>query len=160
MKMNRTTLAMSLSLIFLALASQAHAANAQSIEFMCKAKAKEIAAETYKGCITENKQAQVERIRTEYQAKLAELKNQYNSELKQLSPKKRGQSAAVSEAPATEMHAKKMKSSKVKTEKIDFSSGNKSTSITEFSSAGEANEPSVEVATPETEIVEIPVQQE
>ena len=124
MKISRTTLAMSASLILLAMASQATAAGTNSIEFMCKTKAKEIAAETYKGCVTENKQAQVERIRKEYQTKLAELKNQYNSELKQLSPKKAGKSSAVLETTASEMPAKKMKSKKKKKEQIDFSSPN------------------------------------
>lgn len=159
MKINRTTIAMSASLILLAIASQATAASTGSIEFMCKAKAKEIAAETYKGCVTENKQAQVERIRKEYQTKLAELKNQYNSELKQLSPKKAGKATAAVETNASEMPAKKMKSTKVKKEQIDFSSSNQAPAITDYPSSDQ-NESSVEVATPETEIVEIPVQQE
>lgn len=159
MKISRTTLAMSASLILLAMASQASAAGTNSIEFMCKAKAKEIAAETYKGCVTENKQAQVERIRKEYQTKLAELKNQYNSELKQLSPKKAGKSSAALETNASEMPAKKMKSTKVKKEQIDFSSSNQAPAITDYPSSDQ-NEAGVEVAAPETEIVEIPVQQE
>ncbi len=161
MKFNKATLAMSTSLILLALAAQANGATSNSIEFMCKAKAKEIAAETYKGCVVENKQAQVERIRKEYQAKLAELKNQYNSELKQISPSKKAHKEPVaSEISSTEMPAKKMKSSKLKTEKIDFSSGNKSTSTTEISSSGDLNDSSGEAMPPETEIVEIPAQQE
>ena len=124
MKINKTIITMSASLILLASASQASAAGSGSIEFMCKAKAKEIAAETNKDCVVEHKQVQVERIRKEYQSKLAELKNQYNSELKQLSPKKSGKASAAVESSSTEMPAKKMKSSKVKSEKIDFSSGN------------------------------------
>lgn len=159
MIINRTTLAMSASLILLAMASQASAAGTNSIEFMCKAKAKEIAAETYRGCVTENKQAQVERIRKEYQTKLAELKNQYNSELKQLSPKKPGKSTAVTETNASEMPAKKMKSTKVKKEQIDFSSSTPAPTMAVDPSSHQ-NETSVEVAAPETEIVEIPVQQE
>jgi uncharacterized protein YecT (DUF1311 family) len=159
MKINRTTLAMSASLMLLAFASQATAAGTSSIEFMCKAKAKEIAAETYKGCVTENKQVQVERIRKEYQTKLAELKNQYNSELKQLSPKKGSKASASAEISATEMPAKKMKSSKVKKEQIDFSSSNQAPAITDYPSSDQ-NEAGVDVAVPETEIVEIPVQQE
>jgi hypothetical protein len=161
MMINKTILTMSVSLILLAFASQASAAaGANSIEFMCKAKAKEIAAETYKGCVVENKQAQVERIRKEYQAKLAELKNQYNSELKQLSPKKTGKASAAVDTSTSEMPAKKVKSSKIKTEKIDFSAGNQSTSTTEVSSSADQNDSSGELTLPETEIVEIPVQQE
>lgn len=160
MRINRTTIAMSASLILLAIASQATAAGTNSIEFMCKAKAKEIAAETYKGCVVENKQAQVERIRKEYQTKLAELKNQYNSELKQLSPKKAGKaSAALDTNTTTEMPAKKMKASKVKKEQIDFSSSNVAPATID-SPSSDQNETSVDVAAPETEIVEIPVQQE
>ncbi len=161
MKISKTMITMSASLIFLAFASQASAAGGPaSIEFMCKAKAKEIAAETYKGCVVENKQAQVERIRKEYQAKLAELKNHYNSELKQLSPKKAGKaSAAVGNSPS-EMPAKKMKSSQVKTEKIDFSSGNQSTSTIEVSSSADQNESNRDPTLPDTEIVEMPAQQE
>ncbi len=160
MRINRTTIAMSASLILLAIASQATAAGTNSIEFMCKAKAKEIAAETYKGCVVENKQAQVERIRKEYQTKLAELKNQYNSELKQLSPKKTGKASAALDAnTTTEMPAKKMKASKVKKEQIDFSSSNVAPATLD-SPSSDQNETSVDVAAPETEIVEIPVQQE
>ncbi|MBC7459074.1 MAG: hypothetical protein H7235_12390 [Bdellovibrionaceae bacterium] len=148
MKIDRTVLTMSASLILLAFASQATAQGTNSIEFMCKAKAKEIAAETYKGCVTENKQVQVKRIRNEYQTKLAELKNQYNSELKQLSPKKSGKVSNVVDTNASEMPAKKMKSSRIKSEKIDLST------------VGDQDDSGGEVASPETEIVEIPVQQE
>ena len=151
MKINRTTVTMTASLLLLALASQAGAASSGSVEFMCKAKAKEIAAETYKGCVTENKQVQVERIRKEYQAKLAELKNQYNSELKELAPKKSGKTSVTVDDNSSEMPAKKMKSYRLKTEKIDFSSASPATA---------QNESIIEVIVPETEIVEIPVQQE
>lgn len=166
MRIKRTTIAMSASLLLLAIASQATAANMStngqaSIEFMCKAKAKEIAAETYKGCVTENKQAQVERIRKEYQTKLAELKNQYNGELKQLSPKKAGKAAQAAESNTTsEMPAKKMKTSKVKTEKIDFSAASSPVSTIESAPSENSYDSAVDVAVPETEIVEIPVQQE
>ncbi|MBC7753485.1 MAG: hypothetical protein H7Z71_04550 [Moraxellaceae bacterium] len=151
MKISRTTVTMTASILLLALASQAGAAASGSVEFMCKAKAKEIAAETYKGCVTENKQVQVERIRKEYQTKLAELKNQYNSELKELAPKKSGKASVGTDDNSSEMPAKKMKSSRLKTEKIDFSSA---------SPSKVQNDSSIEVIVPETEIVEIPVQQE
>ena len=152
-----------LSLIVLSFAMMSHAANSSSIEFMCKAKAKEIAAETYKGCVTENKQAQIEQIRKEYQARLSELKNSYNSKLKQLSPKgaiKPIETSTEMTTTLSDMPAKKMKSSKVKSEKIDFSSASKSDLSTTEVSSGAVNEYGDDTAVPPTEIVEIPVQQE
>jgi hypothetical protein len=56
-----------------------------SVELMCRQQAKEIAAETYKNCVTEKKQQQIGQIRNEYQNKLTELKNHYDQELKKLS---------------------------------------------------------------------------
>jgi hypothetical protein len=53
-------------------------------EFMCKTKAKEIAAETYRNCITESRNSKIDQIRDEYKSKLAALKNHYESELKSL----------------------------------------------------------------------------
>ncbi len=54
-------------------------------EIMCRNKAKEIAAETYKGCMTENRQTQLDQIRKEYKEELSNLKNQYDKKLKKLS---------------------------------------------------------------------------
>lgn len=59
-------------------------ASAQSYEVACRAKAKEIAAETYRTCVTDNKQAQLKKIRSEYQRKLNDLKGYYDGELKKL----------------------------------------------------------------------------
>ncbi len=56
-----------------------------SFELTCRTKAKELAAETYKGCMTENRQVQLETIRKEYKEELANLKNQYDKKLKKLS---------------------------------------------------------------------------
>lgn len=85
---------------------------AQSYEVSCRAKAKEVAAETYRTCITENKQAHLQKIRSEYQQKLSDLKNHYDGELKKL---KSGNSSnvAASTAPLTSPE----KNSKVKTRK-------------------------------------------
>jgi len=58
--------------------------NSQSVEFMCKSKAKEIAAETYKNCVTEIKQSQVKSLRKEYEEKLSHLKKHYEKELKKI----------------------------------------------------------------------------
>lgn len=61
-----------------------------SYELTCRNKAKEIAAETYKNCVTEQRQSQIEQIRKDYKEKMAELKNHYDNELKKIS---NGQSA-------------------------------------------------------------------
>ncbi len=58
-----------------------------SFEVMCRGKAKEIAAETYKGCMTEYRQTQLEQIRKEYKEELSQLKNQYDKKLKKLTGK-------------------------------------------------------------------------
>lgn len=162
---------LSLSTIIFALILQSNSALAAtaaaggSIEFMCKAKAKEIAAETYSGCINDNKQAELERIRKEYQAELAKVKAKYNSELQGLKKGKTKASAAASAPSAAlkDMPAKKMKtSSKVKTEKIDFSSdssGSSDKNSTE-SQPIQTDEASDTVTAVSAEIVEIPVQEE
>ena len=62
-----------------------NSSGSNSLDLMCRNKAKEIAAETYKSCITESKQAQVSHLRDEYKAKLAELKDHYDGELKKIS---------------------------------------------------------------------------
>ena len=76
--------------LFLAafLLSQLGSAAEGSFEVMCRNKAKEIAADTYKGCMTENRQTQLEQIRKEYKEELSNLKNQYDKRLKKLSKKK------------------------------------------------------------------------
>ncbi len=56
-----------------------------SVDLMCRNKAKEIAAETYKSCITESKQAQVSSLRDEYKAELTDVKNRYDEKLKKIS---------------------------------------------------------------------------
>jgi hypothetical protein len=69
-------------------------------EFSCRTKAKEIAADTYKGCMTEQRQSQLEQIRKEYKEKLSELKSHYDKELKKMSG---GKSTEPSESPTTDV---------------------------------------------------------
>ncbi len=61
------------------------ASTGSSTDLLCRNKAKEIAAETYKSCTTESKQAQVSSLRDEYKAELAEVKNRYDEKLKMIS---------------------------------------------------------------------------
>ncbi len=56
-----------------------------SFEMSCRTKAKELAAETYKGCMTDARQTQIEQIRKDYKEKVSELKSHYDKELKKLS---------------------------------------------------------------------------
>lgn len=88
---------------------------AQSYEVSCRAKAKEVAAETYRTCITENKQAHLQKIRSEYQQKLSELKNHYDGELKKL--KSGTTSSAAAGATSAPLVANPEKNNKVKTRK-------------------------------------------
>ncbi|MES2803161.1 MAG: hypothetical protein V4654_11755 [Bdellovibrionota bacterium] len=74
-----------------------------SFELMCRNKAKEIAAETYKNCVTDSKQTQIKEVRKEYEQELAALKNRTESKLKKIS---KGESvkanAAQSSAPSSD----------------------------------------------------------
>ena len=62
----------------------ANAFTQTSYELTCRAKAKEIAANTYSSCVTEARNTQVEQIRSSYQKELAALKNKYDRELKKM----------------------------------------------------------------------------
>lgn len=74
-----------------------------SSEVVCRAKAKEIAIQTYSSCVTEARQAKVEEIRTGYQKDLAALKSKYDKELKKLANKN-----AKKEALAVPVTAKEL----------------------------------------------------
>ncbi|MBC7419360.1 MAG: hypothetical protein H7328_01410 [Bdellovibrio sp.] len=87
-------------LVAVNLGSFAHAQNSSSSEFQCRSKAKEIAAETYKGCMTDQRQAQLEQIRKDYKEKLSELKSHYDKELKKLSNGKTSAAVSAPEASA------------------------------------------------------------
>lgn len=69
-----------------------------SYELSCRNKAKEIAAETYKNCVTEQRQSQIEQIRKDYKEKMAELKNHYDSELKKMSSGSAGTNSTSNKA--------------------------------------------------------------
>ncbi|QDK38074.1 hypothetical protein [Bdellovibrio sp. NC01] len=62
----------------------ANAFTQTSYELTCRAKAKEIAANTYSTCVTESRNAQVEQIRSSYQKELTALKSKYDRELKKM----------------------------------------------------------------------------
>ncbi len=64
-----------------------------SQELTCKAQAKEVALQTYQGCVTEARKGQMDTLRKEYAAKLAELKEHYNKELKKAAGKEAAKEA-------------------------------------------------------------------
>lgn len=131
-------------------------ANAQSsFELTCRNQAKELAAETYKNCVTEHRQSQVEQIRKEYQQKLSDLKSHYDGELKKVSSGKavksvskeisENKSGVMKRASGARELPEKKGSVAAKTEVIDFS---KSSNTQQPSSDSSET----------TEIVEIPVE--
>ncbi len=86
-----------------------------SQELTCKAQAKEVALQTYQGCVTEARKGQMDSIRKEYSAKLTELKEHYNKELKKAAGKEAGKEAAKEtneESNSTEEGSIQLKPSK------------------------------------------------
>lgn len=81
-------------------ASQGH-----TIQLLCESKAKEVAQSTYAQCIQQNRTAELEKIKREYQSKTSQLKSYYEKKIKALSLKKRNheaqENAAVTAPPAT-----------------------------------------------------------
>lgn len=71
-------------------------------ELSCRAQAKEIAAQTYKTCLTDNRNSELDQIKKDYQAKLNALKDQYQSELKKMAATK---SVAAPAAPGAQESA-------------------------------------------------------
>lgn len=126
-----------------------------SFELTCRNQAKELAAETYKNCVTEHRQSQVEQIRKEYQQKLSDLKSHYDGELKKVSSGKatksvskeitENKSSVMKRASGARELPEKKSSVATKTEVIDFSKPSNN------------QQPSSDSAET-TEIVEIPVE--
>jgi hypothetical protein len=85
-----------------------------SYELQCKAQAKELALQTYQTCVTENRQAQIESVRQEYQQKLMELKEHYNQELKKAGGKNGSDEGATVNLKSNKKTAKKGKPEKGK----------------------------------------------
>lgn len=75
------------------------AVGGSSFELMCRNKAKEIAAETYKNCVTDAKQSQIKEVRKEYEEELAAVKSRFENKLKKIS---KGESAKASAAQSSD----------------------------------------------------------
>jgi len=83
--MKNTALKIVFVLGILSLSNSALGAPQGSFELMCRNRAKEVAAETYKGCVTENKQTQIKEVRKEYEQELAAVKSRFENKLKKIS---------------------------------------------------------------------------
>ena len=142
-----------------------------SYELTCRNRAKEIAAESYKNCVTENRQTQLQQIRSDYKEKLADLKNHYDSELKKVSGKQA--STEVEAAPKNvigkKQTSKAMRTSgarnlpkkAIRTEVIDLSTPlTESPSSPDESTSQSHNRMNTGSETPQdAEIVELPTQE-
>ena len=177
MKKYSTTLSLVLSTLTITFGFSAVSLAQASIELSCRVKAKELAAETYKGCMTEGRQSQIEQIRKDYKEKLSDLKNHYDKELKKLNPNTENISSENS-TPKTKYNSKKAELKKVKervtgnrmplkksnTQVIDFSS---QTSEPGMVKSDETLDSQAQIDTPvdiqttsneEIEVVELPPQ--
>jgi len=85
-----------ITLLTLLTAHFSFAGQQASYELSCRAKAKEIAAETYRTCVTENKAADIERLKKNYQEKLRNLKEEYETEIGKMGLKKTKKMASPS----------------------------------------------------------------
>jgi hypothetical protein len=65
----------------------AQAQQQSSMELSCRAKAKEVAAQTYSSCVTDARNTQIDQIRKDYQKQLTDLKAKYDRELKKIGGK-------------------------------------------------------------------------
>lgn len=83
--MKSTALNTVILLGILSISNSSMATSGTSFELMCRNKAKEIAAETYNNCVTENKQSQLREVRSEYEQELAALKKRMDAKLKKIS---------------------------------------------------------------------------
>lgn len=90
---NRWALMASTSLVYVLSFTAVYAAtggmktSGAEIENSCRAKAKEVAADTYRSCVTENKTAQIEKIKADYQEKIKALKADYEAKIQMLGGK-------------------------------------------------------------------------
>ncbi len=97
------TLAVSMLLLFVSQLALAKADSSQ-IESTCRIKAKEVATETYRGCVTENKSKEIERIKQTFQEKLDRLKKDYEGELAGIGAKKKGSASSKKISKLSEEH--------------------------------------------------------
>ena len=130
------------------------AVGGDSFELMCRNKAKEIAAETYKNCVTEQKQSQLKEVRKEYEEELAAVKSRFENKLKKIS---KGQSAKTSAAPSSDDNISAQNNRPSNEGYIKRSSGARELPMPKDQSQGDLSN---NTDASSIEIVEIPSEQE
>jgi hypothetical protein len=74
--------------------------DAEPIAVSCKAKAKQIAADAYRGCIADEKNGQIDQIKHDYQVKMLALKKYYEQQLKKLGSADKAETGSERQAPS------------------------------------------------------------
>lgn len=162
--MKNTALKTVLVLGILSISNSSMAATGQgSFELMCRNKAKEIAAETYKNCVTDAKQSQIKEVRKEYEEELAAVKNRFENKLKKIS---KGESAKANASPSSDDNIIQQNNKPSKGSYIKRSSGARELPMNDESSRSSMpkdqpqNDLSNNTDASSIEIVEIPAEQE
>ena len=84
MKLMTLVTSLSLFLSFSQGWTQTRSDAGDSADLMCRLKAKEVAAEAYRGCLSEARTQQVDQLKKEYQDRLRQMKEEYERELKKV----------------------------------------------------------------------------
>jgi hypothetical protein len=58
-----------------------------NIDVMCRTKAKEVATQTYRTCVTENKTVQLDKLKKDFQSRMKNLKDEYEKEVQRIGGK-------------------------------------------------------------------------
>jgi hypothetical protein len=66
--------------------AHANSLQSQKIQLQCKEKAKELAQSSYTSCLNDARQAELDKVKSDYKEKLDKLKNYYDKKIKSLSP--------------------------------------------------------------------------
>lgn len=93
--------------LILGSAQMAMGADAPEYELVCRSKAKEVAAETYRGCVVDARTTQIDQLKKDYQEHLRVMKEVYERQLKQLSGVKSSKAAPADQTSANSTLPKK-----------------------------------------------------
>ncbi len=72
-----------------------------SYELICRSKAKELAADSYRNCVTESRNGEIDKLKKDYQERLRSLKDEYEKEIDKIG----GKTSAKKPASGTKMVA-------------------------------------------------------
>lgn len=85
-----------ISMLVISLLLASKMARAQgTIEVMCRSKAKEIALQTYQNCVTEEKTARLQDLKSRYKSRMSEVKDEFQRELDEINGKQTSPKAAA-----------------------------------------------------------------